>query len=125
MTQEQDFAMLPEDGGDGLFDRASVVRELLKAPVSFEETLINGRLQEQDANAYIDTYILGLKYRQAIIVQGIPTKITATTGKGGLARIEATSAVNGNPNNSAYEIAKSSVGGFKNWFRKCNIAVSP
>ncbi len=108
----------PEDSGDGLFDRASIVRELLAPPDSLEHALINGRLERQDAYAMIEMYQTGLQFRQPQILQEINLKIVATTGEGGQGRIEASSAVQGSTNVKGYEVMESKRKGFFGRFRR-------
>ena len=108
----------PEDSGDGLFDKASVVEALLAPPDSLEHALINGRLARQDAYAMIEMYQTGLQFRQPQILQEINLKIVATTGEGGQGRIEASSAVQGSTNVKGYEVMESKRKGFFGRFRR-------
>lgn len=108
----------PEDSGDGLFDRASVVEVLLAPPDSLEHSLINARLARQDSYAMIEMYQTGLAFRQPHILQELQLKIVATTGEDGLGRAEASSAVQGHTNVQAYDTINRSKKGFFSKFKR-------
>ena len=89
MTSENNYSTMPEDAGDYMQFQMANAREFLKPHESFEQIFIAGRLSEEEANAFIQHHLLGMKYRSGIAVQEIILRAMAPTGRNGEARLEA------------------------------------
>ena len=89
MTSENNYSTMPEDAGDYMQFQLANAREFLTPHESFEQIFIAGRLSEEEANAFIQHHLLGMKYRSGIAVQEIILRAMAPTGRNGEARLEA------------------------------------
>jgi len=109
---------IPEDSGQPLFDGAGVVEKLLKPPESISEAVMNGRFPINDGNAFVDLFLIGVKYRLPVVLQAIPLKFQVSGQAGGLNRVEASTAVSPPGNNQGFNIAKDNSGFFGRFKRK-------